>query len=150
MKRFLIMTLFFSTFANADIEISNERIRAVAPGQKMTGAFMNIKNTGSDLQLISAESTISKAVELHTHVEVNEVMRMRKVDAIDLPSNTITHLKPGGLHIMFIGLASHLKIDQKVDVTLVFSNDSRMQLAIPVKAIMPNSHGKMGLKNHNN
>jgi len=142
MKTLLLTALLLSSFVHADIEVSNERIRAVAPGQKMTGAFMEIKNTGNDLQLVSATSSVSKAVELHTHIKDGDVMRMRKVNAIDLPSNSTTELKPGGLHIMFIGLNTHLEVDQTVGVTLNFSDDRQVELNIPVKAIMPMGHKK--------
>ena len=135
MRKLLIASLLTSTIAQADVEISDARVRAVPPGQKMTGAFMDIKNSGSDLQIISAESSISKVVELHTHIKDGEVMRMRKVPTIDLPANSTTHLKPGGLHVMFIGLKETLNVDQKIDLTLNFSDGSSQALEVPVKMI---------------
>lgn len=101
----------------------------------MTGAFMDIKNSGADLKVVSAESSISKVVELHTHIKDGDVMRMRKVPAIELPANSTTHLKPGGLHVMFIGLKETLKIDQKIDLKLNFSDGSSQSLEVPVKMI---------------
>ncbi len=135
MKKLLIASLLTSTLAQADVEISDARVRAVPPGQKMTGAFMDIKNSGADLKVVSAESSISKVVELHTHIKDGDVMRMRKVPAIELPANSTTHLKPGGLHVMFIGLKETLKIDQKIDLQLNFSDGSSQSLEVPVKMI---------------
>lgn len=135
MRKLLIASLLTSTIAQAEVEISDARVRAVPPGQKMTGAFMDIKNSGSDLQVISAESSISKVVELHTHIKDGEVMRMRKVPTIDLPANSTTRLKPGGLHVMFIGLKETLNVDQKIDLKLNFSDGSSQTLEVPVKMI---------------
>ncbi|MGB0223544.1 MULTISPECIES: copper chaperone PCu(A)C [unclassified Marinobacterium] len=135
MKKLLIASLLTSTLAQAEVEISDARVRAVPPGQKMTGAFMDIKNSGADLQVVSAESSISKVVELHTHIKDGEVMRMRKIPAIDLPANSTTHLKPGGLHVMFIGLKEPLSIDQTIDLKLNFSDGTSQALEVPVKMI---------------
>ena len=111
MKRVLIASLLLSSMAQADIEISDQRVRLVPPGQKMTGAFMNIKNTGADLKVVSAESSISEVVELHTHIKDGEVMRMRKIPAIELPANETTVLQPGSLHVMFINLKQNLNLE---------------------------------------
>ena len=144
MKRVLIASLLLSSMAQADIEISDQRVRLVPPGQKMTGAFMNIKNTGSDLKVVSAESSISEVVELHTHIKDGEVMRMRKIPAIELPANETTVLQPGSLHVMFINLKQNLTLGQDIDLKLNFSDGSSQQLSVPVKEVMKPGMKQMG------
>ena len=106
------------------ISIEGAYIRAMPPGQKVTTLFMTMHNNSSDRrQLISASSPASDKVELHEH---------KKVEAIDLPKNSAAELKPGGYHLMLIGLKKDLKVDEKVLVRLFFADGTLMDIQVPV------------------
>ncbi len=118
--------------------------RAMPPGQPNSGAFMTFKNSDSGAHaVVSATSTVSKVVELHTHVHKNGMMMMRRIDKIDIPANGETVLKPGGLHIMFIGLKADMKVGQTVPVTLTFEDGSKKDIEMPVRKIMMKMDMKM-------
>ncbi len=114
--------------AAADIKIGNIMItdsfaRASAGRAKNGAAFMTIMNTGREDRLLAASSGIAGRVELHTHeVDAEGVGRMRKVDYIDLPANETVTLKPGGLHVMMMGLNEPLKEGDSFLLTLRFEN----------------------------
>jgi copper(I)-binding protein len=102
----------------------------VAPA---SGAFLTLHNKDTaEHTVVAAESPVAKAVELHTHTNDNGVMRMRKIDSITVPAGGMTMLKPGGLHIMFIGLNRALNAGDSVPLTLVFADGSRIALDVPV------------------
>ena len=61
---------------------------------------------------------------------------MRRIDKIDVPANGETVLKPGGLHVMLIGLKQDLKVGQIVPVTLTFEDGSKKKIEAPVRKIM--------------
>lgn len=106
---------------------------------------MKITNSGDKtLYLVSANSKIAKNVELHEHVMSNGMMKMQQVKNIKIPANSTVELKPGGLHVMLIGLNKKLQPHDKVDaITLNFSDKTSVTLKdIPVKSVM------MGMK-HN-
>lgn len=110
MKRCFILSIFCCYFfspslAMADIEIKGGYLRAVPPGQMMSAAFMQLtNNTDREITIIGGSSPAVKAIELHQHTMVDGVMKMRKIPSLSIqPASTVT-LKPGGLHIMFIGL----------------------------------------------
>lgn len=86
------------------------------------------------IKLVLADSEVAKIVELHTHTNDNGVMRMRKVEFIEIPANGQTVLKPGGLHIMLIDPISDLKTGQTVSVKLQFEDGSTKQVDMPVKS----------------
>jgi copper(I)-binding protein len=67
-------------------------------------------------------------------VEENGMMMMRKVEAIDVPAGGEVMLKPGGLHLMFIGLAKPLVEGETVAVTLVFEKAGEVALSLPIKS----------------
>ena len=97
---------------------------------------MTIHNTGAEAdRLIRAESPVSERVELHTHLQENGVMRMREVEAIDLPAGAATELKPGGLHVMFMGLKEPLVAGQTIPLTLHFETAGTLALTLPVEAM---------------
>ncbi|MES9935806.1 MAG: copper chaperone PCu(A)C [Sedimenticola sp.] len=129
------------------VAVSDAYARAVPPGQPNSASFMTIvNNSGADHALVNAESPVSKVVELHTHTMDEGMMKMRRVDKIDLPAGQTVTLKPGGLHVMFIGLKEDLKPGQNVDLTLIFEDGSKTTLQAPVKKLQMKMMKKKGMK----
>ena len=125
----------FATQAD-NVMVENPFAREVPPGAPASASFMKLTNTsGTDINIIQADSAVSKVVELHTHTNDNGVMRMRKIPQITVPANGSTELKPGGLHIMLIGPHEPLKMGQTVNVTLKFEDGSSKEVAMPVKSL---------------
>ena len=90
--------------------------RPTVAGQAGGGGFVTIKGGASGDKLLSASAGVSKVVELHTMEMDGNVMRMRPVEFIEVPAGQTVELKPGGLHIMFMGLTQTLKDNPKVRV----------------------------------
>lgn len=107
--------------------------RAALKVQGNSICFMDLNNLGEDAAVVNATSSVANIVELHTHVNDNGVLRMRKIDSIDLPANQTVELKPGGLHVMLIGLRRDLKVDDYIDLGLEFEDGSVKSMQIPVR-----------------
>lgn len=133
--------------AAADVSVEAPYVRAVPPGQPNSAAFMKLNNNGAAAHsVVNAKSTVSKVVELHTHTMEDGMMKMRQIPKMDIPANSSLELKPGGLHVMFIGLEQQLKPGDTVNFTLVFEDGSEAEIQAPVQKIaMP---GKMGGHGH--
>lgn len=117
---------------NKGIMIDDAYVRAVPPGQMNTGVFMTIMNHSDHARtIVGAESDASKIVELHTHVNEGGMMKMRQIPTIEVPANGHAVLKPGGLHVMLIGLKQSIEVDKPVAVTLVFKNGERKTIQAP-------------------
>ena len=126
-----------------DIEVSDPFAREVPPGAPASASFMTLTNmSDKDIKITSADSAVSKVVELHTHINDAGVMRMRQIPFIEIPAEGTTQLKPGGLHIMLIGPHEPLKQGQEVKVTLKFEDGSSKEVSMPVKSIMGMMHKK--------
>jgi copper(I)-binding protein len=120
-------------------------VRAVPPGQPNSAAFMKLQNSSAnDHAIVSAESPASEIVELHTHIEEGGMMKMRQIEKIDIPAQGETVLKPGGLHVMLIGLNDELEEGDDVSLTLVFADGSRKQIQAPVRKIAMQMHKHQG------
>jgi copper(I)-binding protein len=104
-------------------------------GGANSAAYMIIRNTGSEPdKLIAASSDVAKTIELHTVVEEGGVMRMRQVEGgIDIPANGQVELKPGGFHVMLIGLTRDLNAGDSVQLTLTFEKAGQIPVTAQVR-----------------
>lgn len=126
-----------------DISVSDPYARAVPPGQPNSAVFMTLANASKqDRALVGAESTAAGVVELHTHVNEDGVMKMRRVDKIAIPAGQTVALKPGGLHVMLIGLKENLEPGKEVHMNLLFDNGTKEHIMAPVRKIemAPKAH----------
>jgi copper(I)-binding protein len=122
--------------AGSGMVIEDARIRLVPPGANVSAGYVKITNHGEPDRLLSAESTLSKTVELHEMKESEGMMKMRKLEnGIAIDSHQSATLKPGADHIMFIGLISDLKAGQKVQVSLNFEKSGKKDVEFTVTEI---------------
>lgn len=123
----------------AEVLLVDPYAKATPPNAKNSAAFMKIKNTSnSDIELLAASSNISKVTELHTHIEENGMKKMIQIPSIKIPANSSVELKPGGLHIMFLGIQNQINENSNVDLNLTFSDGKTYELTkIPVKKVIP-------------
>ena len=112
------------------IEISNARINPPLPGQTTGVAFMRLDNYGDDDRLLAITSPVSGRIELHTHLNEDGVMKMRRVDGVDLPHGEAAELKPGGFHVMLFETTAALG-DEAV-LTLDFEKADDLTVVAPV------------------
>ena len=127
-----------STTAAEGVQVENAYARAVPPGQPNSASFMTLVNTsGADHSVMSASSPVAATVELHTHTNNNGVMEMRKIDKIDVPAKGRTELKPGGLHVMLIGLQQDMKVGEIAQITLTFEDGSSTTVDAAIQEITP-------------
>jgi periplasmic copper chaperone A len=103
-------------------------------GPATSAAYMVIKNSGSEPDaLMSAQSDVAKAIELHNVKMQNDVMTMFQVPQIDIPASGQVELKSGSYHIMLIGLTRDLKSGDKVTLTLNFQKSGAMTVEADVR-----------------
>lgn len=122
-----------------NIAINGAYTRATVAGQAAAGGYMKITSSGAADQLISASSSVSAEVQLHTMKMDGNVMQMREVKQIEVPANGAVDLKPGGLHLMFMNIKAPLKAGDMVPVKLRFAKAGEVEVKMPVNA--PGGHG---------
>ncbi len=108
-------------------------------------AYMTITNNGTTPdELVSAAAPVAGKVELHTHIAEGDVMRMRPVGEIDIGAGQSAMLKPGGLHIMLMGLKAPLKEGETFPLTLTFKKAGEVTVDVPVQAAGAGAPEHMG------
>lgn len=120
MKRWIGLLGLIAAPALAQVTVENPWARATAPGAKVAGGYMVVRNSGAADRLVGASSPAAARVELHVHVNEGGVMKMREVPAYDIPPGGTFELKPGGAHLMFVEIRRPFVEGDKIPVTLKF------------------------------
>ena len=132
--------------ANAgDIMVMEPWARASSKMAKSAAAFLVIHNNGKQADtLIAAESDMSKRTEVHESYMEKDIMMMRHVDTVVIPAGGMATLKPGGYHVMFMGLKKPLDMGTTFPLTLVFEKAGKV--TVNVKVQKAGAMGAMGSK----
>jgi periplasmic copper chaperone A len=121
-----------------DVTITNAWARATPGGAQTAAAYVTVQSAAGD-RLTGVATPAAQKAELHLMTMDNGVMKMRPVDAIDLPAGKAVSLKPGGYHIMLTGLAKPLQEGQTFPVTLTFAKAGARDVDVAVEKV-----GSMG------
>jgi len=97
--------------------------------------YMVIYNDGTaGDRLVGATTGVARTVELHRTTVEGGMAQMMKVAGIDVPAKGKVELKPGGLHVMLIGLKRDLRVGEQFPVTLTFQRSGQVRLTVGVRA----------------
>ena len=117
------------------LTVTDAYARAAAVPGGASAAYMTIATSGDADRLVSAASPAAMRVELHTHeVDAQGVARMRQVPAIPVAGDAPAMLKPGGLHVMLMGLTAPLAEGDSIELTLTFEHAGAVTMTVPVRA----------------
>ena len=107
----LLLALVVSTIATtvcAQTTAADPWVRGTVAQQKATGLFVELTSAQGG-RLVSASSPVATAVEVHEMAMNSNVMTMRALpDGLPLPAGKRVALKPGGHHLMLLGLKQPL------------------------------------------
>ena len=117
------------------VEVVEPHMLELPPVQRNGAMYMTLKNHGErDHVLVAAHTGEARAVELHTHVNDDGVMRMRQLGQVEIPAGQTVRFEPGGLHLMVLGLAKPLQAGNTVSMTLHYEDGSAVTVSAPVQA----------------
>lgn len=135
MRRLLLASALLVSFAaQAQVKVDDPWVRATVAPQKATGAFMQLTSPKA-AKVVAASSPVAAMVEIHEMKMDDGVMKMRAVDALPLPAGQAVALKPGGYHVMLMGLKGQIKAGDAVPLTLTVEGEDGKRMALEVKAL---------------
>jgi len=98
------------------------------------GAFLTITNTGKAAdRLVSASAPVAAQSSVHESKMENGVMTMRPLGPLTIAPGKRVVLKPGGDHIMLMGLKKPLKPGDSFPLTLTFEKSGAITVMVPVE-----------------
>jgi len=119
-----------------DIQVRHPWSRATPPGAMVAVGYMEIRNTGAQPdRLIAASTPVAKSVEMHVTQREGEVMKMRQVKDFEIPARERITLRPGGSHLMLVGLERPLKKGERITMRLRFEHAGELQVEVEVQDI---------------
>jgi copper(I)-binding protein len=114
------------------VELKDAWARAT-PGKAENGAaYLTIVSPGAD-RLVSVSTPVAKKAELHTMTTEGGVMKMRPLAGVDVPAGQPVTLKPGGAHIMLMGLNQPLQAGQSFPLTLSFEKAGQREVTAAIE-----------------
>jgi len=132
--------------AQAQVEVKDAWIRGMVTPQDTTGAFMRI-TSATDAKLVGVKTPAAGMAGIHQTTMEGGVMRMRHVEAMELPAGKPVALKPGGYHVMLMHVARPLKEGETVPLTLIVEEKGgkrqSVTIQVPVRALTTPAHGAM-------
>lgn len=128
---------FAQSGGNAKIDVEKPFARATPAGAMSGAAYMTLANkTKTADRLTGASSEVAAKVQIHEMKVVNGVMQMREVTGgLAIPAGGSVALKPGGYHVMLMGLKKPLVAGQSFSLTLTFAEAGNISVTVPIEAM---------------
>ncbi|CAB4660120.1 unannotated protein [freshwater metagenome] len=116
-----------------EITVTGQWARQSPMATDMGAAYMIIESDAED-ELVGASVDMSVAMmtEVHETVTVDGGMKMQEVSSIKVTPEMPIEMKPGGYHVMLMGLVQPLEVGQTISVTLNFSKSGDKVIEVPV------------------
>ena len=121
--------------ARGEVTAREAWVRGTVPAQKSTGAFMTLTSS-EDAKLVGVATPAAKRIEIHTSSMQSGVVQMQALEAIDLPAGKPVQLRPGGHHLMLLGLTGALREGERVPLVLTIEGRERKRTQVEVKAVV--------------
>ena len=104
------------------------------PGRDVAGGGLTLTVTGDAMALVGADTDIADTVELHTMSMEDGVMRMRKVEQLDVSEDAPLVLESGGAHLMLFGVSPDIEIGETVDLVLTLTGSDGSESTLTTEA----------------
>lgn len=123
--------------AGAQISVHAPWLRETPPASKVGAGYATIVNQGkSDDRLLGVTTEVADQVEIHSMTMDGNIMRMRPVaGGLAIPAGGKVALKPGGYHLMLIGLKRTLKRGEMVPLTFRFARAGAVTIRVHVEPL---------------
>jgi copper(I)-binding protein len=123
-----------------DLVLRDGWVRVPPKGARTGAAYLTIVNGGNrEDRLTGGKTDAAGILEVHEMKMDKGVMSMRAVEGgLALPPGSETRLKPGGYHLMLIGLKKTVAAGDDIVMTLHFARAGDVTVHLPAKdAAMP-------------
>ncbi|MBX9842711.1 MAG: copper chaperone PCu(A)C [Xanthobacteraceae bacterium] len=119
------------------LEIQHPWSRATPKGATVAGGYLKIVNNGTTPdRLVGGSTEAAPKFEIHEMSMEGGVMKMRMLPkGLEIKPGQTVELKPGGYHLMFVGITAPLEQGKRVKGTLEFEKAGKVEVEYAVEAI---------------
>ena len=116
----------------------NAWVRSMPPGTEVAAAYGRVTNDSDQTVVITAiSSSVGKVVQIHDVIADGDQRRMVQLDAVSLTAGESTEFKPGGQHIMLLGVTIPPAEGSLVELCLLTANNAESCASVPVQRQAP-------------
>lgn len=137
MKRYILFLLIWGWMtgvASAGVILEKAWVRQPPPVADTAAGYMTLRNDGGrPVEIVSIDSDVSAAAEIHTMRMQGGMMHMQHLPKVTIPARGTLELSPGGMHLMLTGLKHPLRDGQTVHITLHFADGGQLKIQAPVR-----------------
>ncbi len=134
MRRLIITCVLslLSLGSLAETRLADGWIKQLPPSVPMRAGYFTINNSGATAdRLLSASSPAFNKIEMHETRMADGMMSMNQLMEVPVDAGVTVEFKPGGLHLMLMGIKQPLEVGDKVPVTLTFeSGEQTIELEV--------------------
>jgi copper(I)-binding protein len=117
------------------IQVRHPWTRVTPPGAEVAAGYLEIRNTGRETdRVIGASTPVADRVELHVMASEQGIMKMREATSFEVPARKRLVLRPGGTHLMIVGLRKPFVKGQRIPLTLRFERGGDVHIELEVQA----------------
>ena len=128
-------------FEKGSIEIIHPYINKPFAGAKSAAGYFIIKNhADEEINLLGVSTTLGKAMLHKTTTTVDGVVKMEHQMKLGVPATSELIMKPGGFHIMIMGISRLLAVGEKIPATLRFDGDAEIDIEFVVEDLKKGSN----------
>jgi copper(I)-binding protein len=137
----VIAALAYGASASAQhagsLQVSGAWARATPKGAQVGGGYLKITNNGTTPdRLVGGSSSVAGKFEVHATSMSGGVARMRELaNGLEIRPGETVELKPGGNHVMFVGLKQPLERGKPFAATLQFEKAGKVEVEFRVEPI---------------
>ncbi len=118
-----------------ELELTRFAMRTPPNGLNTTAAYFTVTNKGTSAdRLVSISCACAQSAMMHQTTHTNGMIGMTEAaDGFALPAGQTLVFRPGGNHVMLMGVTGALKEGDFVDLVLTFAKAGPVTLHMPVQ-----------------
>lgn len=127
-------SLLLASCGQGDVLHADKAVVNLSPVEGNPSAgYMDLHGGRIDVALVGVTSDDVLRMEMHETVEQDGMTSMAKLKSIPVPAGKTVKLEPGGKHLMIWGVGNGSKKRGLLTMTLIFSNDDRIEIDAVIK-----------------
>ena len=122
-----------AVYEQKNMVIASPWMAETPKGNQAAAAYFTLANRGARPDfLLALASPVATKVALHAHTLRGNVAQMREVKKLSIGPGENLRLRPGGMHVMFMGLKTPLKPGDQIPLVLTFKDAGQVAIQITV------------------
>ena len=121
--------------AEGRLGVHDAWVRAMPPGTPMAAGYATLSNDGdAPVTILTAQSDTFRNVTLHETLVSGDVAKMREVHRLVVAPGATVKLEPGGRHLMLMSPRHDVVAGDKVGITFLLRDGTRVDTYFDVIA----------------